>query len=183
MKQLRINYFISTLILAVLSVSLISCTSADKKPALVTVPKVDLNKFMGRWYVLANIPTVVEKNCFNAIENYNLLPDGNIDIIFTCNKEKLDGKLKEYNFKGLIQNKETNAEWKVQLFWPLRLPYLVIDLAEDYSYTVIGYPSRNYLWIMAREKKLSDTQWKTIYQNLESQHYDTSKILRIEHTP
>lgn len=138
---------------------------------------------MGSWYVLANIPTFVEKSCYNAIENYKLEPNGDIDITFTCNKERLTGKLKEYRFKGIIQNKETNAEWKVQLIWPLRLPYLVIDLAEDYSYTVIGYPSRNYLWIMAREKNLSDTQWKTIYQNLESQHYDTSKILRVEHNP
>lgn len=36
---------------------------------LATVPAVDLNRFMGDWYVIACIPTFIEKGAHNAIES------------------------------------------------------------------------------------------------------------------
>ena len=34
--------------------------------------------------------------------------------------------------------------------------YWVIDLADDYSYAVVGEPGREYLWILARAPQMSD---------------------------
>ena len=41
-----------------------------------TVEFVDLERFMGDWYVIANIPTFIEKGATNAIESYKLMDDG-----------------------------------------------------------------------------------------------------------
>ncbi len=176
MKSLRLSN-LSYVILIMMT----ACQSNSAKiPELVPVPKVDLGRFMGTWYVIANIPSYLEKNCFNAIEQYDQINDSKIKITFSCNKGSFDGKYKENHFTGFVEKEGNGALWKVQPFWPIKLPYIVIELAEDYSYTVIGYPSRDYLWIMAREKTMSESSYREIVERLKTVHqYDTGKILLV----
>ena len=138
---------------------------------------------MGDWWVLGNMPTPTEKNCHNALEKYALNPDQTVAVTFSCNKKSFDGKREVNHFTGLVQNPGTNTEWKIKMklwgFIPLKLPFLVIDLATDGSYTVIGYPSREYVWIMARAKSLPEQTWTEILARLKTQGYDTSKIERV----
>jgi lipocalin len=51
-----------------------------------TVESVDLERFMGDWYVIASIPTFIEKDAYNALESYRLDPDGTIATTFSFNK-------------------------------------------------------------------------------------------------
>lgn len=80
--------------------SLLGCAST--KPNIQTMQQVDINRFMGAWYVIAAIPTSIEKESFNAIETYKLNDDGTIDTTFTFNKGSLSGPLKTYNPKGFV---------------------------------------------------------------------------------
>ncbi|MFC1565619.1 lipocalin family protein [Candidatus Neomarinimicrobiota bacterium] len=146
---------------------------------LKPVEHVDIDKFMGKWYVVGVIPTFAEKDAVNAIETYELNKKGNIDITFTHYKKSPDGKFKEYHPKGFIFNKKTNSEWRVQFFWPFKFKYLVIDLADDYRYTVIGVPNKKFLWIMARDTQLSTEDNKVIREKLVQQGYDITKIVDV----
>ena len=144
-----------------------------------TVEYVDIEKFMGDWYVIANIPTIIEKRATNSIESYYLNKDGEIETTFSFYKDSPKGDLKIYKPKGFIYNNKTNAEWRMQFLWPFKSPFLIIDLADDYRYTVIGYPSRKYVWIMSRNPKIPDEDYNDIIQNLESIGYDIKKIKRV----
>jgi apolipoprotein D and lipocalin family protein len=154
-----------------------------KHPPLRTVPKVDLPSFMGDWHVVGNIPSPTEKGCHNALEQYSLNSDGTVAITFSCNKGSFAAEREVHHFKGIIQNPGINSEWKVAMkflgFIPVKLPYLVIDLAADGSYTVIGYPSREYAWIMARSKSLPEESWAGILSRMGEQGYDVSKVIRV----
>ncbi len=153
---------------------LLSCNSdeADMK----TVKQLDINKFMGDWYVTGIIPNFIEKNATNGVESYSLNEKGDVNIQYTFQK---NGKTKTMNAKGFVQD-ETNAVWKVQFIWPLKLPYLVIDLADDYRYTVIGVPNKKFVWIMSRDPQMEETDYNQILDQLKSIGYDTSKIVRME---
>ena len=153
--------------------------SNRKLAKLQTVEYVDLQKFMGDWYVIANIPTFIEKGAVNAIESYRLDSKGRIKTTFTFRKDSVSGPEKRYNPTGFIYNRKTNAEWRMQFLWPFRSPFLIIDLDDDYSYTVIGIPSRKYVWIMAREHKMSEGLYNKIISNLEKVGYDITQIKRI----
>ena len=131
-----------------------------------TVDFVDIERFMGDWYVIANIPTFIEKRATNAIESYKLGDTGIIETTFTFYQDSPDGEKKVYRPKGFIYNTKTNAEWRMQFIWPFKMPFLIIGLDDDYQYTVIGYPSRKYVWIMARESKLSDEIYENILSDL-----------------
>ncbi len=144
-----------------------------------TVPFVDIERFMGDWYIIANIPTFIEKRATNAMESYRLNNKGQIETTFTFYKDTPNGKKKVYKPIGFIYNKETNAEWRMQFVWPFKAHFLIIDLADDYSYTVIGVPSRNYVWVMARKPQLPDDTFLSITENLVEIGYDISKIQKV----
>jgi apolipoprotein D and lipocalin family protein len=155
---------------------IISCSSRNLAP-LQTVDKIDLERFMGHWYVIANIPTWVEKGAHNALETYTWNEKENrIDVTFTFNKDSFDGPKKIYTQKAFIHNHETLAEWRIQFFWPLKFPYLIIDVAPDYSDTVISVPNRQYLWIMARTPEISPARYQQLLEKLRAQDFDLSKI-------
>jgi apolipoprotein D and lipocalin family protein len=148
-------------------------------PRLKTVAHVDLQKFMGSWYVIANIPTFVEKGAHNAVETYQLNPDGTIATTFTFHAGSFDGPLKRYNPKGFVVDNTTNAVWDMQFVWPFKSEYLIIHLADDYSLTVIGRSKLDYVWIMARTPRIPEKRYQTIIQSLAAVGYDTGRIQKV----
>ena len=144
-----------------------------------TVENVDLNRFMGDWYVIANIPTFIEKNAYNAIESYRLEDDGTVATTFRFNKGSMDGPIKEYHPRGFIWDKESNAVWGMQFIWPFKAEYRIVYLSDDYSKTVIGRSKRDYVWIMARKPAISDEEYAAIVDFLQEQGYDTSKLQKV----
>lgn len=147
---------------------------------LKTVPHVDLKKFMAKWYVIAGRTTLLERNAFNSIERYVWNENKiQIDIEFSCRKGSFTGKMKRVPQRGWVENTKTNAHWKVQPFWPLKFDYLIIALAEDYSWTAIGIPSQRYLWIMAKEPHLSESKLSEIIRDLARIGYDTHGVQKI----
>ena len=96
---------------AFLALSISSLSACNTVEPLATVEKVDLERFMGDWYVIANIPTALERDAHNAIESYRIDKDGTIATTFTFRDKGFDGKKKEYNPRGFIKNTESNAEW------------------------------------------------------------------------
>jgi len=144
-----------------------------------TVDYVDIDRFMGDWYVIANIPTFIEKDAYNATETYRLDGDGTIATTFRFNKGSLEGPVKEYHPRGFIRDSQSNAVWGMQFFWPFKAEYRIIYLSEDYTTTVIGRTKRDYVWIMAREPSLPDDEYASIMKFLQEQDYDVSKVKRV----
>lgn len=153
-----------------------ACTTG---PPIHTVDAVDIEKFMGDWYVIASIPTFIEKEAYNAIESYRLAEDGTIETTFTFNKGAFEGPLKVYRPRGFIQDKQSNAVWGMQFFWPIKAEYRIIYLTEDYAQTVIGRTKRDYVWIMARQPAVPEEDYNRILDFIKAQGYDLSKLRKV----
>jgi len=152
---------------------------AAKEPDMQTVDYVDLERFMGPWYVIANIPTFLEKDAHNAVETYTLNDDGTIATHFTFRKGGFDGKAKEYNPKAFITDTETNALWGMRFVWPIKADYRIIYLNEDYTQTVIGRQSRDYVWIMAKTPTIPEEDYDRLVDFIATFGYDMSKLQRV----
>jgi len=148
-------------------------------PALETVDYVDLERFMGDWYVIANIPTFVEKGAHNAVESYRLDEDGTIATTFTFRKDAFDGPEKQYHPRGFVRDTQSNAEWGMQFIWPFKGDYRIIYLADDYSATIIGRTKRDYVWLMARSPELSADAYREAVQFIERAGYDTADLQQV----
>ena len=122
--------------------------------SLKTVPSVDINSFMGDWYVIAHIPAFIEKNAYNAIESYKLNDDGTIQTTFTFNEAAVNGEKKQYHPKGFVVKGTNNAEWGMQFIWPIKAQYKIVYVDEGYKNTIIARDALDYVWLMSRSKAL-----------------------------
>lgn len=170
-------------ILAVVQLFGACATSTPRKPPLRTVAHVDLKRYMGDWRVIANIPYWAEKDRVDSIESYGLRPDGKIANWFRSRKGSFTAPQKRVDFVAEVVNHRTNAEWSVHFLPLVSAPYLIIDLDPLYQWTVVGHPSRDYGWIMAREKTLPAATYRAILRRLDVQGYDSRRFAKVPQLP
>ena len=160
------------------ALSLGACQSVPLPP-IATAPQVDLDRFMGDWYVIANIPTWIERNAYNAVESYRRNPDGTVATTFTFRKGGFDGPEKRYHPIGYVFDTESNAVWGMQFLWPIKADYRIVYVDPAYTRTIIGREKRDYVWIMARQPSIPEEDYARLLALLAEQGYDTSKIRKV----
>jgi apolipoprotein D and lipocalin family protein len=148
-------------------------------PPLAQVAWVDLPKFMGDWYVIANIPTFIEEGAHNAVESYRLQPDGTIATTFTFHEGGFDGPLKRYEPTGFVLDRTSNAVWGMRFVWPIKADYRIAYLSPDYGQTVVTREARDYVWIMARKPSIPEADYRALLDFVATQGYDPAKVRRV----
>ena len=154
-----------------------------KHETLATVPAVDIPRFMGAWYVIAHIPTFIEKQAYDGIESYQLRPDGAIATTFTFHKGSHDGPLKTYKPVGFVRDPVTHATWGMQFVWPFKSEYLIAYLDAGYTQTIIARTARDYVWIMARTPVISQLDYDQDVARVAAMGYDTQKLRKVPQQP
>lgn len=147
---------------------------------LETVPYVDLKKYAGTWYEIASFPQRFQKGCHCTKAEYRQHPEGYVEVMNSCRKNSVNGKVKDVTGKAFVTDPQTNAKLKVQFFWPFKGDYWIIDLADDYSYAVVGEPSREYLWILSRSQQMDETLYREIVNRTAAKGFDVSRLQRTE---
>ena len=156
---------------------MLGCTATAKdKPPLTVVDRVDLERYLGKWYEIASYPAWFQKGCTGSTADYSLLPEGKIRVINRCRKNSLDGPLKESKGKAEVADTATNAKLKVWFFWPFKGNYWIIDLSPDYQWAVVGEPSRKYLWILSRMPTMDEAVYQEILGRLPQKGYDPAGL-------
>lgn len=168
-----------TLIMTGVTAFTVSACSSTAPQPIKTVAKVDLARFMGDWYVIANIPTFIEKDAYNAIESYALNADGTIATTFRFRKGGFDGKHKHYTPTGFVRDNESNAVWDMQFLWPFKSEYRIVYLKHDYSVTIIGRSKRDYVWLMARMPSIPDSEYQVLKDYIEQLGYDINQLQKV----
>jgi apolipoprotein D and lipocalin family protein len=143
---------------------------------LQTVPFVDLNKYMGKWYEIGSFPQRFQQGCNCTTAEYTMTDKGYVIVENRCNRGGCGGTQSYIKGKAFIVKNSGNAKLKVQFFWPLRGKYWIIDLADDYSYAVVGHPNREYLWILSRTPIMDETKYQEILARLKEKGFDITKI-------
>jgi apolipoprotein D and lipocalin family protein len=160
-----------------LTLALTGC--AGSPPPLETVDNVDIDRFMGDWYVIANIPTFLEKGAHNAVESYELDDDGTIQTTFEFRKNGFEGKRKDYHPRAWIRPDTGNAVWGMQFVWPIKADYRIVYLTEDYTRTVIARNKLDYVWLMSRTPTIPEAEYDEIVSFIKSLGYDIGKLRRV----
>lgn len=146
------------------------------------VEKVDVLSFAGKWYCLYSIPTFMDTHWRQTTDTYVIHPDGYY-AVFTTYKVIGEEKQKYRRSKLLTVRNTGNAEFKAQQVWPFKIDYWVIELAEDYSYAVVGHPEYKHLCIMSRKPYLPQDLLAEIISRCKAKGYDTTKLVSQEHKP
>ncbi len=156
-------------------------TACQSLPPIPTARAVDLERFMGDWYVIAAIPTFIEKEPHNPIESYAKNGDGTIATTFKFKQGSFTGPLKEFHPTGFVVPNTENAEWKMQFLWPFKSEYLIAYVSPDYEQTIIARNSRDYVWVMARKAHMDDASYASLVDRIKVMGYDVQKLIKFPH--
>jgi apolipoprotein D and lipocalin family protein len=167
---------LAVLLILALSATWVGCRSGRLEA--IRVSHVDLERFMGDWYVIADIPTPFVKNAYNAVQSYQLNADGTVSTKFRYREGSFDGKEKLLTPRGYVGDDGSNAKWGLQ-FGPILAEYLIAYVSPDYNETIIARTSRDYVWIMARKPDITDAEYGRLVQKVASWGYDTEQLERI----
>ena len=151
-------------------------TTSVKSQEVQTVPKVDLNKYAGKWYEIASFPQPFQKGCHCTTAEYTLSDKGYVIVENRCNRDSINGKQSYIKGKAFVVDGSGNAKLMVQFFWPFRAKYWIIGLADDYSYAVVSHPNKKYLWILSRTPKMDDVTYQQIISKLRVKGFDLTKL-------
>ena len=162
-------------ILLAISLTLFFVGCSQKDPNIKSVQRVDLNKYIGSWYEIARYEHRFEKDCKNVVATYSIKKNEKIEVINRCTKMTTGEKTEATGEAYAVD--ETNSKLKVSFFWPFYGDYWIIMLDENYSYAVVSEPSKEYLWILARDKKLNEEVKNKILTNLKNLDYDLDKLI------
>jgi apolipoprotein D and lipocalin family protein len=166
-------------LLPILTLPLFLLTACATTPTIRTAKQVDIDRFMGKWYVIGNMPTFIEKEAYNAVETYRLDDKGRVATTFSFRKGGFDGERKVYHPKGFIRDNESNAVWGMQFVWPVKAEYVIVYVNESYTQTIIGRSKRDYVWIMAREPQIPEKDYRFMLELLKKEGYDISKVRKV----
>lgn len=175
--------------IAFIALLLSACASAPPNPnpradvPLTLAPQVNLDKFMGRWYVIANIPYFAERGYVGSYVEYSLRKDGAIDDYFFGHKKNFDAPLDKKTLKDTVVEGSNNAHWKSSPFWPLSFDFLILDVDPDYKTALIGYPDKKWGWIFARTPDVDDATYARLLDRLYAQGYDTARFRKVPQHP
>lgn len=166
-KSLLFNSFLIMIIM------LFGCKSPQP---LQTVEKVNLEKYAGTWYEIASFPQSFQEGCHCTTAEYKLTDKNYVRVINQCRKGSPQGKTDVAKGKAFPVKGSNNSKLKVQFFWPFRGNYWIIELADDYSYAVVGEPKRKYLWILSRTPEMKEKTYQMLLERIEKKGFDISKL-------
>ena len=175
----RATRFLSIVLIS----GVLAACGGDNKP-LATVDQVDLQRYAGTWYEIARLPQWFQRGCYDSTATYSLNDDGTVKVVNRCQRE--GDEASEAEGTARIVPDSGNAKLKVRFDnWVSKLiptitegNYWIIALDKDYQTVVIGEPSREYLWILARQPELNDDQYQALVQVAEDKGFPVGQLER-----
>lgn len=145
-----------------------------------TITAFDLNRYLGKWYEIARYDHAFERGLVRTTAEYTLREDGKIKVLNSGYLNGLNGSYQESVGKAKPNKNGEPGQLRVSFFGPFYGDYYILDLAPDYSYSVVGSSSPKYLWILSRTPQLSAEVQSKILRNLQKRGYDTTKLIWVK---
>lgn len=167
----------SRIILSLMAFLLVFVPRGYSQTALTTVSKVDLKKYLGRWFEIARYPNRFQKQCTgDTTATYSQLPSGKVEVLNQC--RQANGQMDAAKGSAKVVDTTSNAQLKVTFFWPFYGDYWIIGLDSEYRWAVVGEPKRKYLWILSRSSHMSDADYNEALRIIREKGYDPAKLMK-----
>ena len=160
---------------------LAGCTDGDKPP-LALAPHVDLQRYTGRWYIIANIPYFAERGKVGSYFDVSF-SGAKVRDVYNGRNSNFDAPLRSFTMRGYVVQKTGNAFWRESPFWPVYLSYLILYVDQAYRTALVGYPGRAYGWVLSRSPDMDDLTYQGLLQHFSDDGYDISKFRRVPQRP
>lgn len=176
------KYWLALVVIG-LSVAAYSLASPKRTAPLTSSAVVDLERYMGRWWVIANIPYFAENGKVATADVYALKPNGRIDNVFVYRKA-FEQPEQRMQAEARIYPNTGNNHWQVR-FWGglIRSQLLILEISPDYRWALLGNPDRSLAWVFARDPIMSDAELAQLTEKFKRYGYDPALLKRVPQAP
>lgn len=145
------------------------------------VPRLDLHRYMGQWYVISRIPTKAEKRCLS--DNLVLYAIGERPRSFQmgtfCTVK--GGNPDDLNASGTMDKRGTGA-LKLSHLVLFSRKYWVLATGADYDWALVGSPNHKTLWVLSRAVTLSPESRAEIEKAASAQGFNPGRLIPVVRT-
>lgn len=149
------------------------CRARHDTAEIAAVTGFDPARYMGKWYEIARLPHSFERDVTEPMAEYILQEDGTVKVV---NSGLRDGKPTQVTGVARFAGKPDVGELEVSFFRPFYGAYRIICLEPDYSAAVVTSDSRDFLWVLAREKSLPREQLARYLAMLEKYKFEVKLL-------
>ena len=169
-----------------LSIISLSTTTQAETAAPQAVDRVDIQKYVGKWYEIAHLPMYFQRKCIaNINAEYSVNEDQTVNVLNSC--RTANGEMISSEGVAYPQNRG-NSKLKVS-FLPKGLRwipftkghYWVLRVDPEYKVALVGGPSNKYLWILSRQPQLDEATYESYLETAKHYGYDVTKLIKLPH--
>jgi lipocalin len=151
-----------------------SMSTADIKP----VENLDVNKYMGKWYEIARLPTPFEDGLDYVTATYTLKSDGRVDVL---NEGIKNGRKSAAYGNARVQDPKLPSKLFVSFFLWFGSDYIVFELDQtNYQYAMVTSSTKDYLWILSRKPKLEDGLYQNLLNTALKNGFDLTNLIKVK---
>jgi apolipoprotein D and lipocalin family protein len=172
----------SAILIALLGAGLAGCAGDPSDGAPMPLATVDLDRMYGGWYIVATVRNSFEKGMVAPYDVYSKRADGDIAEDFYVRWGGFDAPRKHYSVHDWVRPGTGNAHWRVQIVWPIDLPFLVLYTDPEYRYVMFGEQNRKLGWIYSRTPNIPDEDYNDLLSRFRDLGYDTRDFVKIVQT-
>jgi apolipoprotein D and lipocalin family protein len=151
--------------------------------AAQTPPPIDMVRMYGGWHMIATIPNWFEKGIVAPYDVYSQRPDGDLQEDFTFRPGSFSAPPKHFTAHDWVLPNTGNRHWRVQVFWPINLPFLVLWVDKDYRYVIFGEDDRKLGWIFSRTPTIPPADYAELLKQFAALGYDPASLVKFVQTP
>lgn len=167
-----------------LVVGLIAGTVTAAETPLPVVASFDAERYAGRWYEIARLPLVYQRDCIADVRaDYSLRADGGLDVLNRCRTAA--GEISARGVARLLAPGRLQVrfapDWLAWLPW-VWADYQLIELDAQYRWALVGQPSREYLWLLSRTPTLDEATVERLLARARELGFTLDALIRTPQT-
>jgi apolipoprotein D and lipocalin family protein len=165
-----------------IAASLLLCGCLGAPRGVDPITNFDAGRYMGDWFAIMRIENSFERGLSNVSATYSIRPDGLVGVLNRgVDREKC--RLRTIEGYATFQGEPNVASLSVTFFWPFAGGYHVIALDhEHYRWAMVAGPTRGFLWILAREPRLSDEVITALIQRARELRFPVDELVAVDHS-
>ncbi len=139
------------------------------------VAQIDLQRMQGKWFEVASLPRLTQHDCTATTAEYQVKSETEMLVINECHEGSLTGPLKRVAARAVANDPSQPGKLSLNFGYAYG-DYWVIDVGANYEYVVVGHPTRDYLWILSRDRSLPRATLEGVLERAQKQGFATGML-------
>jgi apolipoprotein D and lipocalin family protein len=153
------------------------CTGTPKGTQPVT--GFELERYLGQWYEIARFDHSFERGLDCVTADYSMREDDGVRVI-NRGVNLAAGEVDQAEGRAYFVREEDVAHLKVSFFGPFFGGYNVLVLDDDYRWALVSGPTRDYLWILARDPELDPEVHRELVEQADRMAFPVEEFIEVD---